>query len=311
MIASRAITMRFWLCAALFIALAFAAGCSGPSSKPDLVWGKRGVNDGMFVRPRAAAIGPDDRLYIVDYTARIQVFDLDGNYVGPTWTTPDYRNGRPSSLSIGRDGNLIVCDSHYQCVRIYSPQGEELRKIGGTPGHEPGQFGYVSACVQDEDRYFYISEFDLNERITKMDADGKVVKTWGKQGSGEGEFSRIRGLALGPDKLLYVSDTINHRIQVFTRDGEFVRMFGEYGDGPGQLKYPYKISFGPNGDLYVVEYENHRVQKFSRDGQSLGTWGTPGRDPGQLHGPWDAVVDRKGRVHVLDTENHRVQRISF
>src|SRR5947208_8247989 len=88
------------------------AGCSGPSSKPELVWGKRGVNNGMFFRPRAAAIGPGDRLYIVDYTARIQVFDLDGHYIGPTWTTPDYRIGRPSGLAVGREGNLIVCDSH-------------------------------------------------------------------------------------------------------------------------------------------------------------------------------------------------------
>jgi DNA-binding beta-propeller fold protein YncE len=303
--------MRLRLVTAGFLLAALVAGCSGPSSKPDLVWGKRGVRDGMLVRPRAAAIGPGDRLYIVDYTARIQVFDLDGNYVGPTWTTPDYSNGRPSDLAFNRDGNLIVCDSHYHCIRRYTPEGEELRKFGGTPGHEPGQFGYISACVQDADGYYYASEFELNERITKMDAEGTVVKTWGKQGTGPGEFSRIRGLALGPDGLLYVSDTINHRIQVFTRDGEFVRMWGEYGDGPGQMKYPYKIAFGPKGDLYVVEYENHRVQKFTREGQSLGVWGVPGHDPGQLHSPWAVVVDRKGRVHVLDTDNNRVQRIAF
>lgn len=297
--------------ALLLTAPALLAGCSGASSKPDLVWGKRGVNDGMLVRPRAAAIGPRDRLYIVDYTARIQVFDLDGRYVGPTWTTPDYAIGRPSDVAIGRDGNVIICDSHYHCVRIYAPEGQELRKFGGNPGREPGQFGYISAAVQDADGYYYLAEFELNERITKMDADGKVVKTWGRQGTAPGEFSRIRGLALGPDGLLYVADTINHRIQVFTRDGEFVRTFGDYGSEPGQMKYPYKLAFGPKGDLYVVEYENHRVQKFSPDGKSLGWWGGPGREPGQLHSPWALVVDRKGRVHVLDTENNRVQRVKF
>ncbi len=140
-----------FLCLALFV-----AGC-GPSAKPELVWGKRGVNDGQFVRPRAAAIGPDDRLYIVDYTARIQVFDLDGNYLGPTWTTPDYRNGRPSGLGIARDGNLIVCDSHYNTVRIYSRDGVELRSFGGTAGSEPGNFGYISDAVQDADGNFFVS----------------------------------------------------------------------------------------------------------------------------------------------------------
>ena len=96
------------------------------------------------VRPRAAVIDGEDRLCIVDFTARIQAFDLDGNYLGPTFTTPDFRNGRPSGLGVNRDGNLIVCDSHYHCIRIYTPDGTELKTIGGEPGTAPGQFGYVS-----------------------------------------------------------------------------------------------------------------------------------------------------------------------
>lgn len=295
---------------AIVAATMFAAGC-GPSPKPELVWGKRGVNDGEFVRPRAAAIGPGDRLYVVDYTARIQVFDLDGKYLGPTWTTPDYRNGRPSGLGIARDGNLIVCDSHYNCVRIYSPDGKPIRMFGGTAGKEAGQFGYISDAVQDEDGNFYVSESGENDRITKLDNDGKLIKSWGKAGSAPGEFSRIRALALGPDRLLYAADAVNHRIQVFTRDGELVRIIGEPGTEPGQLKYPYDVAFGPDGDLYVVEYENNRIQKFSRDGKSLGCWGVPGREPGGLYSPWALVVDRKGRVHIIDTENNRVQRIKF
>jgi DNA-binding beta-propeller fold protein YncE len=285
-------------------------GC-GPSSKPDLVWGKRGVNNGEFIRPRAAAIGPDDRIYVVDFTPRIQVFDLDGNYIGPTWTTPDSRNGRPSGLSIDRDGNLIVADSHYGCIRIYSPDGQELRHFGGERGHEPGQFGYISDAIQDQDGYYYVSEYGENDRITKLDSEGKLVKTWGKVGTEPGEFSRVRALALGPDGLIYVADSVNHRIQVFTRDGELVRIIGELGSEPGHLKYPYDVAFGPSGDLYVVEFENSRVQKFTREGVSLGCWGVPGREPGGLHSPWALVVDRKGRVHIIDTENNRVQRIKF
>ena len=297
-------------CWILLVAAIFAAGC-GPPAKPDLMWGERGVNNGQFIRPRAAAIGPDDRLYIVDYTPRIQVFDLDGHYLGPTWTTPDCRNGRPSGLSIDCKGNLIVADSHYNCVRVYSPEGKEIRKLGGTPGHEPGQFGYISDAIQDQDGNYYISEFGENDRITKLDADGKFVRTWGKVGSEPGEFSRVRALALGPDGNIYAADAVNHRIQVFTRDGEFVRAIGEAGSDLGQMRYPYDIAFGPKGHLYVIEYENHRVQKFTLEGKSLGCWGAPGRQPGQLHGPWALVVDRHGRVHIIDTENNRVQRIKF
>lgn len=290
--------------------LVTAAGC-GTSTEPELVWGKRGVLDGDFVRPRAVAIDDQDRLWVVDFTARIQAYNLDGEYVGPTFTTPDFRNGRPSGLGVTRDGKLIVCDSHYHCVRIYEPDGILLRTMGGEKGTEPGQFGYVSDTVQDADGYFYVSEFGINERITKLDADGKFVATWGKSGTGEGEFSRIRALALGPDELLYVADACNHRIQVFTRTGELVKVIGSEGTGVGELKYPYDLAFGPKGALYVVERGNHRVQKFSAAGVSEGVWGGPGRQPGQFSDPWALAVDRKGRVHVIDTENHRVQRIKF
>jgi DNA-binding beta-propeller fold protein YncE len=289
--------------------LAYAGGGSGTA--PEVVWGRRGVQNGDVVRPRAIAIDGQDRLYVVDFTARIQVYDRDGNYLGHTWTTPDYRNGRPSGLSIDQDGNLIVSDSHYSCFRIYSPAGVELRKFGGESGTAPGQLGYVSDVVQDSQRNYYVAEFGENHRISKFDADGRFLTCWGDAGTERGEFSRIRALAIGPDNLLYAADACNHRIQVFTLDGQLVNHWGTPGSEPGQLSYPYDLAFGPHGELYVVEYGNNRVQKFTPEGESLGCWGGPGRGPGQLCCPWALAVDRRGRVHVVDTENHRVQRISF
>ena len=292
------------------IGLLVASGC-GPRAEPEIVYGKHGVNGGEFVRPRAVAIDAKDRIYIVDFTARIQVFDGDGKYLGLSWTTPDYRNGRPSGLSIDRDGNLLVSDSHYHCLRIYSPDGVELKKIGGEAGTGPGQLGYVSDAIQDADGFYYIAEFGENSRITKLDPEGKFVKFWCSPGDQPGELSRARALVLGPDGNLYVADACNHRIQVFTRDGELVRCWGTEGRQPGELSYPYDLAFNAAGELYVMEFGNHRVQKFTPDGKSLGCWGGPGRESGQLYSPWALAIDSKGRVHVIDTENHRVQRIKF
>src|SRR5438874_1101487 len=111
----------------ILLAVLFLAGCGDVSSRPDLVWGKKGVRDGDLVRPRAAVIDHQDRLFIVDFTARIQAYDLDGHHLGITWSTPDYRKGRPSGLALDREGNLIVSDSHYHCFRIYSHDGKQLR----------------------------------------------------------------------------------------------------------------------------------------------------------------------------------------
>lgn len=286
-----------------------AAGCGRVSEKPELVWGKRGIVAGDFVRPRAVTLLADDTLYIVDFTARIQAYDADGRYLGITWQTPDYRNGRPSGLATTRDGNIIVCDSHYHTVRVYTPEGQALFTRGGTAGPALGEFGYISDAVEAADGSWFVSEFGANERITKLDPSGRAVMTWGQRGIEPGEFNHIRALALGPDHLLYVADASNHRVQVFDHRGTFVRRIGSHGSLPGQLSYPYDVTFGPHGDLYVVEFENHRVQKFSVKGEAKGTWGGPGRGPGKLYSPWALAVDSRDRVHVIDTENHRVQRM--
>jgi DNA-binding beta-propeller fold protein YncE len=289
-----------------------AGGCDAIRGKPQIVYGEYGIQDGDFLKPRAAAYDPaTDHIYIVDFSARIQVFDTDGHFVGPCWRTPDFRNGRPSGLSIDRDGNLLVSDSHYHCLRIYRPDGTEVKKVGGDAGTEPGQLGYISDAVQDSDGFYYVAEFGENQRISKLDLEGHCVCCWGSPGIEPGQFGRIRALALGPDGNLYVADATNHRVQVFTRDGELVACWGEEGTEPGQLKYPYDLAFNSKGILYVVEYGNHRVQKFNKDGKSLGTWGGPGGAPGQLHSPWALIVDGKDRIHVIDSENHRVQRIAF
>ena len=304
--------------AALPLLLVACAGCSADPAEPELVWGKQGVQDGDLSRPRAIAIDSHDRLYIVDFTARIQVYDRDGKYLGKTWSTPDYRNGRPSGLSIDRDDHLICSDSHYHCIRFYDADGKPIcdadgkpRVLGGQGGSEPGQLGYVSDVVQDADGYYYVAEFGENHRITKLDPDGKFVKCWGSEGTEPGQLSRACALALGPkDGYLYVADAVNNRIQVFTRDGKLVRLWGEPGDGPGQMKYPYDLAFDKNGDLYVVEFGNDRIQKFTAEGKPLGTWGGSGREPGRLNRPWALALDSRGDIHVVDTENHRVQRVA-
>jgi sugar lactone lactonase YvrE len=288
------------------------AGCSG-GGKPDLAWGQRGLKDGDFVRPRAIAIdasGERDELYIVDFSGRIQVFSADGEYLRG-WATPTIANGRPAGLAMGRDGTLLVADSHYARILVYSRAGELLREITGKDGEGPGPMAYVSDIVQDADGYIYVAEFGEGDRIRKLTPEGKYLKHWGAHGSEVGQFTRPRALTLGPDGLLYVADNCNHRIQVFTRDGAFVRSFGKHGHDAGELSYPYDVTFDRSGNVLVAEFGNHRVQRFTKEGEARGTWGAAGRQLGCLNSPWGVAVDRRGRVFVLDTDNHRVQRVRF
>src|SRR6185295_10749339 len=115
------------------------AGCNeGGSSIGQLVavWGRRGISDGRLQKPRAMAIDARDLLYIVDMTARIQVFTTDGQFVRG-WQTPVHENGRPTGISIDRHGNVMVADTHYFRLLVYTPEGE-LKETLGSEGHAPG-----------------------------------------------------------------------------------------------------------------------------------------------------------------------------
>ena len=297
------------LCACLLTA---CVGClePAPTSDVDLVWGRRGHSEGRLQKPRAMTIDAKDQLYIVDMTARIQVFTADGEYLRG-WQTPTHANGRPTGLGIDRDGNILVADTHYFRLLIYSPEGELLRTIGGEKGTGPGQFGFVTDAVQDSKGFYYISEYGEYDRIQKFTRDGQFVLEWGGHGSEPGQFMRPQCLAIDEEDHIWVCDSCNHRIQVFDTSGKLVQMWGQQGPNPGELNYPYGLTFGRENELYVIEYGNHRVQKFTRDGQSLGCWGTHGRQEGQTHNPWALAYDSQGRIHVLDSNNHRVQRIRF
>ena len=54
-----------------------------------------------------------------------------------------------------------------------------------------------------------------NDRIQVFDPQGRFLRKWGSEGSGEGEFIRPQGLAIDSDGDVYVSDQGNHRILVF------------------------------------------------------------------------------------------------
>jgi DNA-binding beta-propeller fold protein YncE len=288
-------------------------GCSQDASSdapPDLVWGRLGVGDGQFSKPRAIAIDADDQLYIVDMTARIQVFDVDGKFIRG-WQTPEYANGRPTGLTISTDGNLLVADTHYYRILTYTPKGELLTHatLGGTMGQGPGEFGFVTDAVRDSAGNYFVSEYGEFDRIQKFSPDGKFLLEWGGHGSQPGEFLRPQHLELDADGLLWVTDSCNHRIQVFDGDGKVVKVWGTHGTELGQLSYPYCLVLDGNGHVYVCEYGNHRVQKLTLDGDPVAHWGREGRRPGQLFNPWALAQDSRGRLHVLDSNNHRVQRI--
>ena len=129
-------------------------------------------------------------------------------------------------------------------------------------------------------------------------------RSWGGPGSGPGQFSEPRGLAVDGRGMLYVADTKNSRIQVFGLEGEFLREFGSPGKGDGQLNEPCGLAVESAGELWVADTWNHRIVRFAPDGRFLAAFGDPDR---ALFGPRAVLASRFG-IYVADTGNKRIVR---
>ena len=138
-------------------------------------------------------------------------------------------------MSIGRDGNVWVADTHYYRVLVYSPEGKLLRTIGGTKGDEPGEFGLVTDVAQDSQGNYYVSEYGEFDRIQKFSPDGKFLLQWGGHGSEPGQFVRPQKMAIDEHDHLWVTDACNHRIQVFDTEGKLLKIWGDGGQRAGRV----------------------------------------------------------------------------
>lgn len=134
----------------------------------------------------------------------------------------------------------------------------------------------------------------------------QFVSSWGSAGSGNGQFSQPRGMAVAQNGDVYVADSLNNRVQHFTSDGTYVGQWGGAGAGDGQFQSAYDVAIGPTGDIFAVDRNNHRVQRFTPAGAFVSKFGTVGSGPGQLSHPSELAIDGAGNVYVADYDNHRI-----
>ncbi|RMG12099.1 MAG: hypothetical protein D6731_14505 [Planctomycetota bacterium] len=272
--------------------------------------GGKGTREGRFHYPRAVAVGPDGTAYVVDKTGRIQRWSADGRLLA--WVrTPAVAQGKPTGLGFTPQGELLVADTHYCRVLIYSAELEFLRCYG-APGRAPGRFMLLTSVQAGEGRRHYTLDYgDDVARLQVFTEDGRYLRGWGTFGDGPLQFNRPMELAVddGRDRL-YVADAVNHRISVFTRAGRFVTSFGGPGREPGRLGYPYDVKLDEEGRVWVAEFGNQRVSVFAPDGRFLGAWGGPGRRPPGLNRPWGVALAPGGRLWVLDSGGDRAYALA-
>jgi len=97
------------------------------------------------------------------------------------------------------------------------------------------------------------------------------------EGPEETTFGHIAGIAVGPDRSIYVLDRQVPALRKYAPDGSYVATFGREGGGPGEYKHPDGgLAVLPDGRVLLRDPGNARISVYSSDGEYLESWPTAG-----------------------------------
>ena len=167
----------------------------------------------------------------------------------------------PHKITVGHDGNLWVADNGLkdakgQQVFKFDQNGKVLMTLGKAGVSGPGldTFDQPTEVAVAPNGDIFVADGHgeqpaANARIMKFDSHGKFLKTWGKKGSGIGEFDCPHTLAFDSQGRLFVGDRQNNRIQIFDQEGRFIAEWK-------QFSRPSGIFIDGNDILYVTDSES-------------------------------------------------------
>jgi sugar lactone lactonase YvrE len=158
----------------------------------------------------------------VDRDGNIWVTDANDNRPRPARGAPGGATAPPPARLVG-----------HQVIK-FSPDGKVLLTLGkaGVAGNPPDALTEPNDVVTAPNGDIFVAEGhsgqnnnaapDTVARISKFTKDGTFVKSWGKLGSGPGEFRTPHSLVIDSRGRLLVADRGNVRLQLFDLDGKFL-----------------------------------------------------------------------------------------
>lgn len=296
------------------LAASYDVDPSWPQRPSDVPWGA------------VSGIAVDGRGDVWVYTRAkppIQQYDASGK-LRRAWG--DEHIDTAHHLKIDADGNIWVSDVGKHVVLQFTPEGRLLRALG-----VPGEFGESRTHLNmptdmavAKDGQVFVSDGYGNNRIVHFDANGKFIKSWGKMGTGPGEFSCPHAIALDSKGRLYVADRNNVRVQVFDQSGELL-------DQWTGVVTPWGFWITPEDDVWICgstptvwKYSDSGeplgcpprdqcFMKFSTDGRLRELWTIPkGRNgnekPGELNWVHCLALDKDGNIYAGDIMGKRAQK---
>lgn len=210
----------------------------------------------------------------------------------------------PIGLALDGEGRLYVTDSVLRRVFVFN--GTKNKKVIG----DDSLIRPTGIAINQKDKVLYVVDTH-GHRVDRYNLDGKKLSSFGRQGSGPGEFNYPTHIALGKQGDVYVMDSMNFRVQIFTKDGKFLTQFGGNGTDIHSFMKPKGIAVDSEGHIWVSDGLRDSIQVFDRQGQLLLIFGHEGIGPGEFNIPAGIFIDSKDRLLVADSYNYRVQMFQY
>ena len=122
--------------------------------------------------------------------------------------------------------------------------------FGGT-GSGPGNLAAPNATATDSAGNVWVADTGHN-RVQEFNSKGEFVQQFGAAGTGNGQFTSMRDLAINQSTgNVYVAAA--NRVQEFNSKGEYLRQWGAEGTGNGQFEALAGVAIDPEGHVWTVE----------------------------------------------------------
>jgi RHS repeat-associated protein len=217
----------------------------------------------------------------------------------------------PVRAAVDASGDILVVDAVLDKIKKFSSSGAYLASYGESGSSETtlNFKSPVGIAINQTTNDVYVGDQGNNRIVEFSESTGKVIRVFGKPGSGAGELKEPDGIALDGKGHLWVADSAANSIEEFSEEGTYIKSVGERGTSCGDFINPLDIAISGE-DMYVTDNENARVEKFTEEGKNCTQFGSLGSGHGQFKEPTGVAIGSTGHVYVADKGNDRVQEFT-
>jgi DNA-binding beta-propeller fold protein YncE len=228
------------------------------------------IGAGVLTQPVGVEVDLRNRIFVADQ-ARDKVVQFDRLNKGAPFMrewggsgTELGRMSQPRFVYADRAGLIYNTEAGTARVQWFTPKDNVMTPVSAFGTAEPAPFATPEGLVRDDTTgQVYVSNLSSTDGAVRVyDNRGFFLGQVAGPGSGPGQVSSPRGMAIDPLGRLLVVDGGNSRLQLFEPFSDGSHFLDSYS---GELSRPVDIAFAPGAYAYVTDTASGRVMRFHYD----------------------------------------------